>query len=135
MSTILIIDDDPGDIRYVSALLLAAGHQVIGVTSGVEGVRVTDYDPPDLILCDVMMPRMNGYETLRQLKTIPGIRHVPILAVTGMSGDEDRMALLAAGFDGHFYKPVSIATFAADVEEHLRRTHAGEDAATSEGMD
>jgi CheY-like chemotaxis protein len=132
MSTILIIDDDPGDIRYISALLLAAGHQTIAATTGIEGLRATDFEPPDLILCDVMMPRMNGYETLKQLKTIPGIHRIPVVAVTGLNSDEDRLALLAAGFDGHFFKPVPVATFVADLEEYLRKAQASNQNASME---
>jgi CheY-like chemotaxis protein len=113
---ILIVEDDLVSLELVSYLLRAHGHTPIAARDGAEGLVAAARDRPDLILCDLVMPRLDGYEVARRLKSHPATRSIPLVAVTAsaMQGERDRA--LAAGFDGYITKPIAPASFAADVE-------------------
>jgi two-component system cell cycle response regulator len=100
-------------------LLQAFGHTPLVARDGEEGLSMARRELPDLIICDVQMPRMDGYALAQQLKGAPETRAIPIIAVTALAmvGDSDR--ILAHGFDGYIAKPIVPETFVAQVENFL----------------
>jgi two-component system cell cycle response regulator DivK len=104
---IVLAEDDPTNQFVIRAILVAAGFAVEVCENGQTAVECAQRDHPDVILMDLMMPTMDGYEAARTLSSDPGLDGVPLIAVTAraMPGDEEKA--LAAGFDGYITKPVS----------------------------
>lgn len=119
MARILVIEDNPINLELMTYLLRAWGHEAISATDGQAGLDVVRADPPDLVVCDIQMPGLDGYEVARALKADATLARVPLLAVTAfaMVGDHDRA--LRAGFDGHFSKPIDPAQFMAELARFL----------------
>ncbi|HNW65160.1 MAG TPA: response regulator [Piscinibacter sp.] len=119
MARILVIEDNPINLELMTYLLRAWGHEAISATDGQAGLDVVRADPPDLVVCDIQMPGLDGYEVARALKADAALARVPLLAVTAfaMVGDHDRA--LRAGFDGHFSKPIDPAQFMAELARFL----------------
>ena len=103
---ILIIDDDARNIRVLEAMLGTQHYQITGITSGAEALRQVASEVPDLILLDVMMPDMNGFEVLGKLKGNPRSRQTPIVIITSLDDRESRRYALQAGADEFLSKPV-----------------------------
>ncbi len=122
--TILIVDDDPGSLGALGRLL-HHGYEVLAAPSGKRALELVTADPPpDLILLDVMMPAMSGYEVIRHLKSVPATADIPVLFVSGMDAVEDRdmgLRLGAAGFIAKPYEPEIILTQIA----HQLAAHPG----------
>lgn len=117
---ILIIEDNPTNLDLMTYLLAAFGHTALTASDGEEGLEVARREVPDLIICDVQLPQMDGYEVARWLKSHPQFRAIPLVAVTALAmvGDQDKV--LAAGFDGYIAKPISPETFVGEVEQFLQ---------------
>jgi CheY-like chemotaxis protein len=122
-ASILVIEDNEDNIRLVDYVLRAHGYAPLLATDGAEGVRLAVEHRPDLILLDIRMPRMDGYEVARRLQQ-EGLTRTKVVAVTAsaMVGDRERIA--AAGFDGYIAKPIEPETFIADVRRFLPRDAA-----------
>ncbi|WIM04938.1 MAG: response regulator [Candidatus Nitricoxidivorans perseverans] len=107
MSLILIVEDNPTNMKFAVTVLESAGHRVLQATDAATGIRIAHESPPDLIFMDIQLPVMDGLEASRRLKADPATRHIPIYALTAfaMAGDEERVR--AAGCDGYLPKPVS----------------------------
>lgn len=120
-SRILLIEDNPTNLELITYLLTAFGHTTVTAADGAAGVEAALRLKPDLVLCDLALPRLDGYGVARRLKADPATREVPLVAVTAsaMGGDRDRV--IAAGFDGYISKPIDPETFVAEVETYLRR--------------
>src|SRR5438128_1658554 len=103
---ILIIEDDQPSLELVEYLCRAAGFETLTASDGPQGLAVARSALPDLVLCDLQMPGMNGYEVLKQLRIDPVLQSIPIVAVTAFSMARDRDRALAAGFNGYFSKPI-----------------------------
>jgi len=116
---ILIIEDDGPSLALAKYLFEAAGHQIISATNGADGVEKALQLAPDLILCDLQLPQLTGYEVCNRLLESAGWRPVPIVAVTASSMIGDRERVLTAGFAGYISKPISPTTFVAEVEAFL----------------
>ncbi|OGB32894.1 MAG: two-component system response regulator [Burkholderiales bacterium RIFCSPLOWO2_12_FULL_61_40] len=116
---ILIIDDDEASRELAKYLLESRGYSTLGAEDGRMGVQLTETAQPDLILCDLQMPVMNGYEVVRYLRASSLWRRVPLIAVTAFSMSGDRESALKAGFDDHVTKPIDPETFVAQVEAFL----------------
>jgi two-component system cell cycle response regulator len=119
MARMLVIEDNPANLELMAYLLQAFGHSALMARDGEEGLAMARRELPDLIVCDVQMPRMDGYALARQLKDAPETSAVPIIAVTALAmvGDSDR--IMAHGFDGYIAKPIVPETFVAQVENFL----------------
>jgi len=119
VARILVIEDNPINLELMTYLLRAWGHEAISATDGQAGLDVVRADPPDLVVCDIQMPGLDGYEVARALKADAALARVPLLAVTAfaMVGDHDRA--LRAGFDGHFSKPIDPAQCMAELARFL----------------
>ncbi len=103
---VLIVDDIPANVRLLQAKLEADYYDVITAGNGEAGIETAIEEQPDIILLDVMMPGVDGYEVCRQLKHHPETRHIPIILLTALDGREDRLSGLEAGADDFLTKPV-----------------------------
>ncbi|MGZ9044851.1 MAG: response regulator, partial [Telluria sp.] len=123
---ILIIEDNPTNMELMVYLLNAFGFTPLSANDGVCGVQAARDTNPDLIICDVNLPRLDGYGVVTALKQDPELRHIPVLAVTALAMVGDRERLLAAGFDGYIAKPIEPDTFVVQLEQFLAPRRAAE---------
>jgi two-component system, cell cycle response regulator DivK len=120
---ILVVEDTENNRRILNDLLTNAGFEVIEATDGEKGVAVAAERQPDLILMDIQLPVVDGYEATRRIKSNPVLRKIPIIAVTSyalsgaLSGDEAKAR--AAGCEGYIAKPFSPRVVLAKVREFL----------------
>jgi len=124
MARILVIEDNPTNLELMSYLLKAFGHEVVTAMDGEEGIEAVRRSIVDLIICDVQLPKLDGFGVVVHLKTQPALRSIPILAVTALAMVGDRDKLLAAGFDGYLSKPIDPETFVPAVVAFLSNTRA-----------
>mgnify|MGYP001821810001 CR=1 FL=1 len=116
---ILVVDDNAANLDVMLQLLEPLGYELAIATSGEKALRVADHFRPDLVLLDVMMPGMDGYEVCRQLKAEPATRDIPVVFVTGHSSEAEREQGLAMGAAAYLSKPVDPAALYSTVEELL----------------
>jgi two-component system cell cycle response regulator DivK len=114
---ILVVEDTEDNRQILRDLLGTAGYEMIEAHDGAEGVAQATEHRPDLILMDIQMPVMDGYEATRRIKADPALKSIPVIAVTSyaLSGDEDKAR--AAGCDGYIAKPFSPRQMLAKVRE------------------
>jgi len=117
---ILIVDDNPANVEILQMRLLANDYDIITATDGEMGLALVGEKHPDLILLDIMMPKMDGLEVCRRLKGDPSLPFMPIILVTAKSESEDVVAGLEAGGDEYLTKPVDHAALVARVKSMLR---------------
>jgi two-component system cell cycle response regulator DivK len=116
---ILVVEDHEDNRRILQDLLENAGYETLQADTAEAGVSLADAQRPDLILMDIQLPGLDGYDATRRIKANPALRHVPIIAVTSyaLSGDEARAR--AAGCDGYVTKPFSPRALLATIREYL----------------
>ena len=116
---ILVVEDQADNRRILRDLLVNAGYELIEAESGEEAITAVAARRPDLILMDIQLPVIDGYEATRRIRTNPELKSVPIIAVTSyaLAGDEARA--LAAGCTAYITKPFSPRALLAKVQEHL----------------
>ncbi len=117
MPTILHIEDDPSNRLLVRKLLAVAGFEVIDAADGLEGIRKARQTRPDLVLVDIAIPGLDGYEVTLRLRAEPELVDVPIVAITA---EGNRDASLAVGCNGFLQKPIDARSFARTVKSYLR---------------
>src|SRR6266446_3337609 len=100
-------------------LLGAFGYTMLTARTGEEGLEAARRESPDLIICDVQLPGLDGYEIAQRLKSHPALRTIPLVAVTALAMVGDREKVLVAGFDGYLAKPIVPQTFVQDVTAFL----------------
>jgi two-component system cell cycle response regulator DivK len=116
---ILVIEDQPDNRQILRDLLTNANFEVIEAEDGEAGLAAAETHRPDLILMDIQLPLMDGYEATRRIKANPALRAIPIIVITSyaLSGDEDKSR--AAGCDAYFSKPFSPRRLLAKIREYL----------------
>ena len=112
---ILIVEDNPTNLELMGYLLRSAGHHVLTAADGVDGLELAFQEQPDVILMDLQMPRLAGYQAARRLKSHALLRETPLVAVTALAMVGDRERVLASGFDGYSAKPISPERFTEQV--------------------
>lgn len=117
---ILIIEDDLDNREMVKFLLQRSGFDVMGAPNGTDGLAMAQENVPDLILLDMTLPGMDGWQLAHQLKGDPLTQHIPIIALTAHTLPGDRKRALDSGCDGYISKPISVQTFADEVKEYLK---------------
>jgi len=116
---ILVVEDTEDNRQIIRDLLSSAGYELIEAVDGIEGVATAEREQPDLILMDIQLPGIDGYEATRRIRAIPALAKVPIIAVTSyaLSGDEAKTR--EAGCDGYVAKPFSPRQLLAKIREFL----------------
>ncbi len=109
MAQILIVDDSPTEVHVLSSILEKGGHTVLTASSGEEGITQAKDSKPDLILMDVVMPGMNGFQATRQLSKDPETSHIPIIIVTTKDQETDRVWGMRQGAKDYVTKPINEA--------------------------
>ncbi len=118
-SKILIIEDNEQNLYLTTFILERHGYRVIQARTGSEGIQLAGQIGPDLILLDIQLPEMDGYQVARALQSDPALVDVPIVAVTSYAMVGDRERILDAGCTGYIEKPINPDTFVAQVEAYL----------------
>jgi two-component system cell cycle response regulator DivK len=116
---ILVVDDQEDNRRILRDLLTASGFEVIEGNTGEEGVALAEERAPDLILMDIQLPGIDGYEATRQIKAKPALRATPLIVVTSYALSGDDAKAFAAGADAYVSKPFSPRALLAKVKELL----------------
>jgi CheY-like chemotaxis protein len=118
-ASILVVEDNEDNLKLVDYLLRAHGFTPLLARTGTEGLRVALLQRPDLVLLDIRMPGMDGYEVAAAIKGEPALKQTRVVAVTAsaMVGDRERIA--AAGFDGYVQKPIDPETFMGTLTQFL----------------
>jgi len=116
---VLVVEDNPRNLKLVRDVLTYAGYDVIGATTGEEGVRLAEQAHPDLILMDLQLPGIDGAEALRLIRDSEGAAHVPVIAVTAFAMNDDRTRAFECGFDGYVEKPLDVRALRQQVEDFL----------------
>ncbi len=106
MARILVVDDSPTEIAQFRKILEKHGHEVIEADNGSDGVIVAREKGPDLVLMDVVMPGLNGFQATRQLSKSPETSHIPVIIVTAKDQETDRVWGSRQGAKGYLVKPV-----------------------------
>jgi two-component system cell cycle response regulator DivK len=120
MKRILYIDDDMPNRMLVRRILNASGFNVEDVSNAVEGIRLAQSNPPDLILMDMSMPDMDGLTATAKIRSMPDISAIPIVAITANVMQGDRERTLDAGCDGYIGKPIDVDTFVDQISQYLK---------------
>ncbi|MFL6212216.1 MAG: response regulator [Pyrinomonadaceae bacterium] len=114
---VLVIDDSPDTLELLHTLFEQKGSQVVSAGSAAEALRLAAEHPPSIIISDIGMPGMDGYELLAALRRMPNLARVPAIAVSGYAMDEDRARALRAGFAAHLPKPIDIDRLFALIQQ------------------
>jgi CheY-like chemotaxis protein len=114
---VLVVDDNEDAANSLALLLKLGGHETASVYSAVEALQRACVFRPDVVLLDIGLPGMDGYEVAQKMRELPGLRDITLVAVTGYGRSDDRLRARDAGFDDHLTKPVEYAL--------LERTLAG----------
>lgn len=116
---ILVIDDDPVNAELVGYLLRAFGHEPVVALGGEPAIDEARKRVPDLVLCDIQMPGIDGFEVLRLLRGDARLATTAIVGVTALAMVGDHEKVIAAGFDGYLTKPITPETFVDEIEKYL----------------
>jgi two-component system cell cycle response regulator DivK len=116
---ILVIEDQVDNRRIVRDLLTSVGYEIIEAVTGEEGVSSAERHVPDLILMDIQLPDIDGYETTRRIRVKPALQHIPIIAVTSYALSGDDVKAYEAGCDGYVSKPFSPRALLAKIREYV----------------
>jgi len=118
---ILYIEDNPENRMLMRRVLVAEGYLMEEAVDGQSGMEKAAERPPDLILMDINLPEIDGYEVTARLKQLPNMQGVPIIAVTANVMKGDREKTLAAGCDGYIQKPIDIDLLPSQIESFLKK--------------
>jgi CheY-like chemotaxis protein/nitrogen-specific signal transduction histidine kinase len=117
---ILIVDDEPMNIELLEAMLALDDYDIISVDNGADAIAATQISAPDLILLDIMMPGMDGYQVTQKLKADPNTDHIPIVLVTALRDIDDRVRGLQAGADDFLTKPLDKSELRARINSLMK---------------
>ena len=117
---ILVVEDHEENRRIMRDLLTSAGLEMIEALAGEDGVRLAESERPDLILMDIQLPGLDGYEATRRIKANPALRSIPIIAVTSYALSGDEVKAREAGCDDYVAKPFSPRALLAKIREQLK---------------
>jgi PAS domain S-box-containing protein len=126
---IFLVEDSADTGNATRVLLEGLGARVTLAQNGLDALELVGAEEPDVILCDLRMPELDGFEFLRRLRTDPGQLPIPVIAVSGFARSVDYQRTRQAGFDGHVSKPFDLATLLIALRQALRQAHRGKPAA------
>ena len=116
MPKLLIVDDEPANIELLARRLTRRGFEVVSATSADEGIAKAVSEKPDVVLMDIKMPVVDGFEATRRLKANAATRAIPVIALTAHAMQEDRDQAVAAGADEYETKPVDLDRLLAKIQ-------------------
>ena len=116
---ILSIEDDPSFSRYLSYMLTKEGYEVVTATNGLTGLRKAEEEDLDLILLDVMLPGLDGFEVCHRLRAEPKTAHIPVLMLSAKGQDSDKVTGLRVGANAFLSKPIDREVLLAKIKEYL----------------
>jgi putative two-component system response regulator len=119
-STIMVVDDTPANLKLLEEMLGGQGHKALMFPSGVMALRAIAKNPPDLILLDIMMPEMNGFEFCQQLKADTEMKKIPVIFLSALSDTESKVKAFSMGGVDYVTKPFQFEEIKARVETHLK---------------
>lgn len=119
MARILLIEDNRTNLELLTYLLKSFGHTCIEALDGEEGLRKAAAEKPDLIICDIQLPLLDGYGVARELKSNQSLSPIPVVAVSSYAMVGEREKALAVGFDKFISKPIEPETFVQEIEHCL----------------
>lgn len=125
MAQILIVDDEPETIRLLARIISLLQHDPLEASSGEQALSFLQLGMPDLILLDLMMPEMDGYEVMRQIRARPEGRNVPIVVVTASPEVDVEERVREAGGNAVYFKPIGMAMLTEAINNHI---HTGDTA-------
>ena len=117
--SILVVEDQEDNRRILRDLLTSAGYEVIEAVTGEEGVASAETHRPDLILMDIQLPGLDGYEATRRIKGNPALRQIPVIVVTSYALSGDEVKAFEAGCDAYVSKPFSPRVLLAKIREYV----------------
>lgn len=120
MARILIVDDSPSQLLGIQRIVEKLGHQSITAEDGASGVEVAKRELPDMVLMDVVMPNLNGFQATRSLSREDSTKHIPVVLVTTKDQDTDRMWGMRQGAKAYLTKPFSEQELADVIEQTLK---------------
>jgi twitching motility two-component system response regulator PilH len=120
MARVLIVDDSPTETYKISSILSKHGYDVITAENGEQGVSVARKELPDVVLMDIVMPGLNGFQATRQLSREPSTSHIPVIIVTTKDQDTDRVWGQRQGAKGYLTKPVDGKVLVQTIEGVLK---------------
>jgi CheY-like chemotaxis protein len=132
MKQVLVIEDQEQNLYLMKYLLESSGYRVVLARDGREGLDAAQRERPDLILLDIQLPTMTGYEVAREIRAAPTLAAIPIIAVTSYAMPGDRDEAVASGCSGYIEKPIDPDTFIAEMERFARSAAEGPSPAPSE---
>ena len=116
---ILVIEDNEQNLYLTTFLLEQSGYEVVTARTGRKGVEKAQTEKPDLILMDIQLPEMDGYEATTRIKSMADINRIPVVAVTSYAMAGDREKALAIGCVGYIEKPFAPETFVSEIEKYF----------------
>lgn len=122
MAKILVVEDNEMNLDMLSRRLTRRGHEVLIATDGAQGVKIAENEKPDLILMDMSLPVLDGWQATRQIKANPDIKHIPVIALTAHAIAGDREKCIAAGCDEYETKPIKFPILMDKVNSFLDRS-------------
>jgi len=125
---ILYVEDNDDNVYVVRNRLTRIGHAVVVATDGEQGVAMAIAEQPDLILMDLRMPRLDGWEATRRIKAHAATRHIPVIALSAHAMTGDREKALAAGCDDYDTKPIDFARLRGKIDAALAKLPGDENA-------
>ncbi len=120
MARILIVDDSTTQISGISKMLSKKGHEVITAEDGLQGVEKATSELPDLILMDVVMPNLNGFQATRQITKNPATKHIPVIMLTGKDAETDKVWAERQGASDYLTKPPNESDLLSKIDAFLK---------------
>ena len=118
---VLLVDDEADLVETLKYRLETAGYELIAGSDGLAGVAMTELEKPDIVLLDIMMPRMDGYQACRAIKHNVATRHIPVILISAKAGDVDEKKWKDAGADGYISKPFDGKDLLLVIERYLKK--------------
>ncbi len=122
LKKVLVVEDDQDNREMVLKVLKHNGYRAVEAVDGQEAIEKAEAENPDLILLDLYIPKMDGYEVTRRLKGDRDLKHIPIIALTAHAMKGNREEALAAGCDGYIAKPINVRELPQKIEHFLMRS-------------
>lgn len=120
MKRILIVEDNEKNMYLMSFILSKKGYEIIKAETGKKGVELAIKEKPDLILMDIMLPDIDGYEATKRIRDCAAVSTIPIVAVTSFAMTGDREKVMRAGCAGYIEKPIDPEMFVPEIEKYLK---------------